>query len=358
MSIRKRCKEDGSFVWEFCITIQKHPRKQYRKSGFKTKTEAVKAEQIAIAKYIDGQNLHHERTTFEDLSEQFFKYCSNKSKSINRNYRNSYKNHLQYFYKFKLKDINSLLVENWVKDCNKTPNTIKECIKFCKAMFNYAIKHDIVNKNPFKRVETPNIERKERKRLTLDEAIYLLQKCKEIYPDFYPILATQIFTGVREGELLALKWSDLDTKKHKLKIRRQYTQGELKESLKTSSSYREIDVCPTLIGILNAHKKSQARISEFIFVNSKGNLHNPRNLIQRKFEPLLEIIYKDKKYMRFYDLRGTYVDILLSQGVPLKYIQTQVGHANFLTTMNAYSKLIKDVNEHAINVIEKSVSIL
>lgn len=358
MSIRKRIKQDGSFVWEFCITIQKHPRKQYRKSGFKTRGEAVSAEQKAIASYVEGNNLLNEKTTFADLSKQFLKHCENKSKSINRNYNNSYNNHLQYFYNLKLKEITSLIVENWVKECNKTPNTIKECIKFCKAAFNYAIKHELTNKNPFKRVETPTVEKKERKRLTLDEAITMLKKCKEVYPDFYPILATQIFTGVREGELLALKWSDLDIKKCKLKIRRQFTQGELKESLKTSASYREIDVCPTLIDILNAHKKSQARISEFIFVNSKGNLHNPRNLIQRKFEPLLEMIYKDKKYMRFYDLRGTYVDILLAQGVPLKYIQTQVGHANFLTTMNAYSKLIKDVNEHAINVIEKSVSIL
>ena len=56
--------------------------------------------------------------------------------------------------------------------------------------------------------------------------------------------------------------------------------------------------------------------------------------------------------------RETYIDILLAEGVPLKYIQSQVGHSNFLTTMNAYSKLIKDVNEHAINVLEKTVNIL
>lgn len=74
------------------------------------------------------------------------------------------------------------------------------------------------------------------------------------------------------------------------------------------------------------------------------------------FEPLLEEMFGDRKYMRFYDLRGTYVDILLAEGVPLKYIQEQLGHANFLTTMNHYSKLIKDVNEHAVKVLEKTVS--
>ena len=358
MSVRKRFKKDGSYVWEFCITIQKHPRKQYRKSGFKTKSEAQVAEHEAIQKYKNGINLTAENSTFKDLAELFLESCKNKSKSINRNYQNSYKNHLQDFSSYKLKEINSLVVERWVNSCGKTAATITECMKFCKAIFNYGIKHDIIIKNPFTNISRPKTVPKERKRLTIDEALNLLQVCKNLFPDFYVILATQIFTGLREGELLALKWSDFNFKEGKLNVRRQYTQGELKETLKTSSSYRAIDICPTLVKILKSHRVQQARISEFVFTNTKGNLHNPRNLIQRRFEPLLEKVYGDKKYMRFYDLRGTYVDILLSQGVPLKYIQSQVGHSNFLTTMNAYSKLIKDVNEHAVNVIEKTVSIL
>lgn len=357
MSIRKRQLKSG-YTWEFSITISKNPRKQYRKSGFKTKLEAQQAEVEALMKLKQGIILDAENSTFEELAELFLKSCENKSKSINRNYRNSFYNHLQDFHSMHLKDINSLLVENWVKNCKKTPETISECIKFAKAAFNYAIKHDLVNKNPFLKIDKPKSIPKERKRLSIDEALKLLEECKTIFPDFYPILATQIFTGLREGELLALKWKDFNFQTGKLKVQRQYTQGELKDSLKTSASYRTVDICPTLIKILKAYKKSSKVISEFVFVNSKGNLHNPRNLIQRRFKPLLEKIFGDKKYMRFYDLRGTYVDILLSQGIPLKYIQSQVGHSNFLTTMNAYSKLIKDVNEHAVNIIEKTVNIL
>lgn len=358
MSVRKRYKKDGSFVWEFCITIQKHPRKQYRKSGFKTKTEAQQAEYEAVSMQLKGYKLDKENLTFKALAEMFLETCKNKSKSINRNYNNTFNNHLEHFYEIKIKDITSLHIEKWINECRKTPPTIDECIKFCKAVFNYGIKHDIVLKNPFLRLEKPKRIPKERKRLSIKEALTLLKECKQIYPDFYPILATQIFTGMREGELLAIKWSDIDFKNGKLKVQRQYTQGELKETLKTSSSYRTIDICPTLIKILKEYRRQQGKINAFVFTNTKGNLHNPRNLIQRRFEPLLDKIYGDKKYMRFYDLRGTYVDILLSQGVPLKYIQSQVGHSNFLTTMNAYSKLVKDVNEHAVNILEKTVSIL
>lgn len=358
MSIRKRYKQDGSFSWEFCITISKHPRKQYRKGGFKTKAQAVEAEQEAITKYCSGYNLATEEMSFKELAEMFLAKSESKSKSIRRNYNNSFKNHLQYFYTFKLKELNALTVESWIRKSDKTASTIAECVKFGKAVYNYGIKHEIVNKNPFLKVEKPKVKNKDRNRLTAKQALELLQLCKQTYPDFYAILATQIFTGLRQGELLALKWKDLDFKNGKLKVQRQYTQGELKETLKTSSSNRTIDICPTLIKILKQHHTKQTILSEFIFINSSGSLYDPRNLVQRRFEPLMEKMFGDKKYMRFYDLRGTYVDILLSEGVPLKYIQTQVGHSNFLTTMNAYSKLIKDVNEHAVNVLEKTVNIL
>ena len=355
MSIRKRVNSCGGVAWEFVITISTNPRKQYRKSGFKTRAEAVRAEQEAIAKFQNGYNLGAENTTFEELALKYLERCKTKSRSVQRNYNNSF-HHLYYFHKLKLNKVTSLIVEKWVRECDKTPGIITECIKFAKAVYNYGIKHDLVIKNPFARVDKPKIEKKDRNRLTIEEAKKLLKLCKERFPDFYAILATQIFTGVREGELLALKWKDFDFNKGKLKIRRQYTQGELKDMLKTDSSRRTVDICPTLIKILKQHRHNQTILSEFVFINSKGNLHNPRNLVQRMFEPLMEEMFGDKKYMRFYDLRGTYVDILLAEGVPLKYIQEQLGHANFLTTMNHYSKLIKDVNEHAVKVLEKTVS--
>lgn len=358
MSVRKRYKKDGSFVWEFCMTISKHPRKQYRKGGFKTKTEAVNAEQEAIAKFKTGYNFSTEEMTFKALAEMFLEKSKSKSKSIQRNYNNSFKNHLQFFYNFKLKELNTMVVEDWVRKCDKTPSTISESIKFAKAVYNYGIKHDIVIKNPFLRVEKPKVVEKERNRLTVNQALELLQLCKTMFPDFYALLATQIFTGLRQGELLALKWRDFDFNNGKLKVQRQFTQGELKDTLKTDSSNRIIDICPTLIKILREHRTQQTRLSEFVFINKEGGLLCPRNIVQRRFEPLMEKMFGDKKYMRFYDLRGTYVDILLSEGVPLKYIQSQVGHSNFLTTMNAYSKLVKDVNEHAVNVLEKTVNIL
>ena len=83
MSVRKRFKSDGSFVWEFCITISKHPRKQYRKSGFKTKQLALEAEQEAIQKYKNKNiTLNQNKTTFKDILTLFFEHIVITSKSI------------------------------------------------------------------------------------------------------------------------------------------------------------------------------------------------------------------------------------------------------------------------------------
>lgn len=362
MTVTKRWNKDKSnFCWQFCITIQKKPRKQYRKSGFKTKTEAVNAENQAIAKFVNGDILRHENKTFYDIGKLFLKGSQSKAKNTIRNYKNSFENHLRYFYDLKFKEITPLVVEEWILECGLTPNQIQECVKFGKAAFNNAIRLDLTNNNPFYRVNTPKVKKEKHVRLSLDEAITLLRTCREMFPeDFrtFTIIAVSLFTAIRPAELFALKWSDIDEKTRTILIQRQYTNFELKEELKTSSSYRTVDLCLTLLRILREHKKYSKILSEFIFVNGSGNLINSRNFINRRFKPVLEKVFGDRNYMRFYDLRGTYADILLEKRVPVKYLQTQLGHADYKTTMNAYCEGLPSISEQAVNILEESISIL
>ena len=355
MTVSKRWnKAKTKFTWSYCITIQKAPKRiQYRKSGFATKQEAQIEEAKALNKFAGGENLKAESLNFKDIAEMYILHCeqNEKAKSTLVNYRNSFQ-HLDNFHLFKIKEISSLQIENWLIRTKKSKSIKNECLKFGKAVYNYAIKHRVCEYNPFLMVDKLKLEKPKHTRLSIENAFKILELCKDIYPDFYVILITALFTGMREGELLALKWSDIDFNNKELTVQRQYTQYELKEKLKTESSYRKIDLTPELVNILKKHKKDSKILSSFVFVNRAGNLHNPRNLIQRRFEPLLEKMFGDKKYMRFHDLRGTYVDFLLKEGVPLKYIQKSLGHANYLTTMNNYSETIQEVHEHAVNVLD------
>ena len=74
-------------------------------------------------------------------------------------------------------------------------------------------------------------------------------------------------------------------------------------------------------------------------------------MLNRKFYPCL----KDSKIgtkIRFHDLRHSYVSLLLSQNVPMKYIQNQVGHSTINITMNTYGHLLPDVHENAVSVLD------
>lgn len=355
MTVSKRWNKDKTkFTWSYCITIQKAPKRiQYRKSGFATKQVALLEEAKALNKFAGGENLKAESLNFKYLADMYILHCeqNERAKSTLVNYKNSLA-HLENFHLFKIKEITSLQIENWLIRTKKSKSIKNECLKLGKAVYNYAIKHRVCEYNPFLMVEKLKLEKPKHTRLSIENAFQLLELCKVTYPDFYIILVTALFTGMREGELLALKWSDIDFNKMELTVQRQYTQYELKETLKTESSYRTIDLTPLLVNLLKRHKKESKVLSNFVFTNSVGNLHNPRNLIQRRFEPLLEKMFGDKKYMRFHDLRGTYVDFLLKEGVPLKYIQKSLGHANYLTTMNNYSETIQEVHEHAVNVLD------
>ena len=358
MTVSKRWNKDKTkFTWSFCITIQKTPKRiQYRKSGFLTKNEAQIEEAKALNKFARGENLKTESLTFKEIADMYILHCeeNSKAKSTIVNYKSDLA-HLENFHLFKIKEINSIQIENWLIKTQKSKSIKNECLKFGKAVYNYAIKHRVCEYNPFQRVDKLKTEKPKHTRLSIKDSFRLLELCKETYPDFYPILVTALFTGMREGELLALKWTDIDFNKMTITVQRQYTQYELKDKLKTESSYRTVDLTPELARILKRYKKECKVLSNFVFTNSVGNLHNPRNLIQRRFEPLLEKLFDDKKYMRFHDLRGTYVDMLLKEQVPLKYIQKSLGHANYLTTMNNYSELIEEVHQHAVDVLDKII---
>ena len=331
MTVRKRQLKSGH-CWEFCITICKSPRKQYRKSGFKTKTEAQQAELSAIQKASIGK-LCTDSKTFKEIADCFMEHAATYAKNTEYNYNNMLQTHLKYFWKFKTKDIYPLMIDKWIDKMLKDNSAfvVWNCIKFCKAIYNYAKDLDIVEKNPFEKARKIKLPKKIHGRLEPQQAMDILTKCKIVYPDIFGILALGMFAGLRRGEILGLKWSDIDFQNGYIKIERQYTRNELKEVLKTSSSRRNIKMCETLKQILIFHKSNSKILSSFVFVNKNGGMVSLKTLHNR-FKKLLEYCGLPRDYMRFHDLRGTYVDLSVKAGIPLKVIQRNVGHARITTT--------------------------
>jgi integrase len=166
-----------------------------------------------------------------------------------------------------------------------------------------------------------------------------------------PILYIAVFTGMREGEILGLCWDKIDIDNKKIKVHRSVYEGEMREFTKTSTSHRTVDMTNSLAELFKELKRKRQLLSKLVFPNDVGKPKLASNMLRRRFHPCLKQAFGEEK-IKFHELRHSYVSFLLAQGVPMKYIQHQVGHSTINITMNTYGHLLEDVHENAVQVLD------
>jgi integrase len=166
--------------------------------------------------------------------------------------------------------------------------------------------------------------------LTPDEVRELLDAADR---DDYALLATACMTGMRQGELLALRWDDIDWRSGTIRVHRSVYRGDFIDP-KTAHSVRTIGMSKRLAAILMDHKVAAPYSPwDFVFCSKDGTPLDQANLYNRMFQPTLR--RAGLRRIRFHDLRHTYASMLINQGENLKYVQSQLGHASITTTWTA-----------------------
>ena len=162
-----------------------------------------------------------------------------------------------------------------------------------------------------------------------------------------------IFSGACQGELLGLKWSDIDWENSQIHIQRTFNKGRF-FSPKTRTSKRKIDLGPTVITELKKWKLACSKNSlDLVFPSKAGEPINYSNMVQRQFLPALRAA--DLPKVLFHDLRHTYASLMICQGENIKYIQSQLGHSSPTVTLNVYAHLMRPTNQEAACRLENSV---
>ncbi len=207
-------------------------------------------------------------------------------------------------------------------------------------------------------MKAPRPAPEEMRPLSEDEARAFLETAKASDDRFEPLYVLAITTGLRRGELLGLRWDDVDLERGKLRVGRalvreggQHIVGETK----TRRGRRQVNLTPRTVNTLKAHRKRQLeermRLSGLykdhglIFATGIGTPVNPENLVNRSFKPLLKRASLPE--IRFHDLRHTCATLLLGRGVHPKIVQELLGHATIAMTLDTYSHYIPSMGDQA-----------
>lgn len=232
---------------------------------------------------------------------------------------------------------------------------------------NHALKLGIIYRNPSDAIYKPKAIKNEMKILDENQVKSLLFAAKG--KRLEALFKLAVTTGLREGEILGLKWSDLNWDTHQVNIQRQVQRvqksGLVFSDPKTAAGRRMILLGPGTILSLKDHYKRQLFEREFmgnqwqdndlIFPSTHGTPLDPSNLLGQFKELLREANIPN---IRFHDLRHTAASLMLRQGISIKVVQERLGHSDAGMTLNVYSHTIPGMQKEAAEKMDEITAII
>lgn len=326
-----------------------------------------------------GEKSVSKRLTFKDYGEWWLDNCAKGSikDSTYREYEAALKNHLNPVFgskplaKIGRKDVKELIAGK--KREGLSSSTIRNILAPLRGMYNEAIENEDAHFNP-----ASNLGKVNKKQpgasinpLTRGEVSTLLDKAKEKSPDLYPLLLSAARTGMRQGELIALKGTDIDFHSRFIEVNRTLSRGKLTSP--KSGKTRRVDMSNQLTGVLQdllSKRKAVALRKEmekpagerrgaaevtgeimegWLFITPIGTQLDPSNL-RKAFNRLLELA--GLRRVRFHDLRHSFASLLIQQGDSLPYIRDQLGHHSIQITVDTYGHLVPGGNRQAVDRLD------
>jgi integrase len=221
--------------------------------------------------------------------------------------------------------------------------TVQGALTPLSGIMAHAVRKGYVARNPvtlLTRDERPEKNERPKRILEPDEIDRLLAAAPEKYR---PIIATAIYTGLRLGELLGLRWADVDFAQGVVNVRGQVTQaGGRVEYGKTENALREVVLAPEVARMLAEHRlrSSFSGDEDFVFASGAGTPLHYRNVERRGMdEAVARAGLAGEAKLVFHQLRHTYASMLIAQGLDPAQVCSQMGHANPAITLRIYTHL-------------------
>lgn len=346
------------------------------KEGFLTQKDAKLAAAMFERQLHNNEYIEPSRITFLELSQDWEKhYLKQGAKESSLRARSiAIKKLLSYFSDAPIQKITKKMYQDCIDDLSNqfSVNYVSSIHSSCHMVFDYAVQLNLIKENPAKGVRLP------KKKITLEElennneindkymekeelSIYLkLAKEEGLEGDLLTFTLLS-YTGLRAGELVALKWSEVDMDNCSLRVIRTYynpTNNKEKYKLltpKTKSSIRTITFDPILRDMLKTHKAMQDYDKEnlgslyhdqnFIFTTNEGYPKTIKHIAIRMARLLKRS--NIKQHLTPHSFRHTHTSLLAQAEVSLPEIMERLGHEDENTTKKIYLHVTKEMKKEA-----------
>jgi len=316
--------------------------------------------------------------TFKQFAESFIEGFStiNHKASTHDTYKSASERHIYPVFghkrldAIKRRDVKEFLkakqkkVINTKKKKHLSSASVRNLKAYLSCILNQAVDDEIIESNPASRTGKL-IKKTDRKKnvtpFTWEEKTIFEDSVKKHYPRYYPLFLTDLRTGLRVGELIALKPGDLDFNGNFIEVRRSCVRGRI--TTPKSGKVRRVDMSHKLAEVLRSYlterkkealRKGWGEPPEWLFYNEEGKLIDINNLRKRVFYKCLE--KAGLRRIRIHDLRHTYATLRIAAGHNIADVSKQLGHHSINITVDTYHHWTPGANKGEIDQLDSETA--
>lgn len=369
-------KNKKGYTWSFTLDIGRDPstgkRKQITRRGFSTKKEAeLSANKIAIE--IENDTYVEEKDIFfKDFIIDYLQLIA--QPSVRASTFNGYKKVVEKrlitkFGNLKLKGFSPIMISKYYKellDEGLTEEYVQYIHSILKSAAQTAVDWKYLKNNFMITVKAPKRVKKKVETWSIDECNLFLNRMREQKDHIFMLYCLAIYTGMRRGEILGLRWKDIDFERSRIYVEQSlyYISGEglVLQQPKTTNGKRNISITEEIIEELKSYRvKKQEQLlkvgmkltDEHFVVSAYGGEPVNPNTIHKQF--LYDTKLAGLKRIRFHDLRHTHATIMLEIGESPKVVSERLGHANVSITLDKYSHVTPNLQTESAENFAKAL---
>lgn len=342
---------DGTWRARISLGIGADGKRRRKDIYGKTKAEVQKKLRKAHNANDAGQLPTATKTTVAEYLKFWIENVSRAAVSTKDRYQQDIRTKINPLIgKVKLQQLTGMHIDSVISAAagsGSAPSSLQKIFAVLHKSMNDAVKRDLIGFNPCTKSDKPRLKKSKHTVWTADQSQAFLKHVSK--HRWFALFTLAMFTGMRQGEALALFWSDIDWEKNEISIVRTLTDVKGKATIgevpKTEAGDRAIIVPPYVMDALDKHRGRMMMDGHptsgenLVFCNHAGKIINRNNLVSRTFKPLCA--KAGVPVLVWHEMRHTTATLLLESGIPINNVSELLGHASSVVTSRIYAHATK-----------------